>query len=99
MDFYFDCFYKAVLSFRYHHTLSSNLLAGFREGLALIAEEGLENVLERHRRCAQRLYGGLKRIGLKLFVDEETKRLPTVTTISLPEHIDGKDITSYMMQK
>lgn len=67
--------------------------------MAIIAEEGLENVLERHRRCAQRLYEGLRKIGLQPFVERECKRLPTVTTINLPEDIDGKDITTYAMQK
>ncbi|KAF0291621.1 hypothetical protein FJT64_010269 [Amphibalanus amphitrite] len=32
---------------------------------------------ERHQRCAQRLYAGLAEMGLKLFVENETFRLPT----------------------
>merc|ERR1719348_2939880 len=36
----------------YHHTGPVNSMYGLREGLALVAEEGLENVWRRHRVCA-----------------------------------------------
>ena len=42
----------------YHHTGPVNLLYGLREGLAILAEEGLEACWERHRMCAEKLHQG-----------------------------------------
>ena len=42
----------------YHHTGPINLIYGLREGLAMIAEEGLEKCWDRHRSVAQKLYQG-----------------------------------------
>jgi hypothetical protein len=44
----------------YHHTGPVNSLYGLREGLAILAEEGLEKCWERHARCAQKLHQGKK---------------------------------------
>ncbi|KAK4875451.1 hypothetical protein RN001_011873 [Aquatica leii] len=82
----------------YHHTVSSTLLYGLREGLAMVAQEGIENVINRHKQCALRLHDGLKAIGVELFVSKESARLPTVTTIKVPENIDWTLITAYAMK-
>ncbi|KAF2882597.1 hypothetical protein ILUMI_23565 [Ignelater luminosus] len=82
----------------YHHTISSTLLYGLREGLALIAEEGLENVINRHRMCALRLHNGLRDLGLEFLVEKESARLPTVNTIKVPTDVDWKTVTSYAMK-
>ncbi|KAJ8945489.1 hypothetical protein NQ318_002534 [Aromia moschata] len=82
----------------YHHTVCSNLIFGLREGLAIIAEEGLEHVIKRHQECAQRLYKGLGSLGLELLVEEEHKRLPTVTTIVVPKDVDWKEVVGYAMR-
>merc|ERR1712240_836852 len=39
----------------YHHTAPVNSLYGLREGLAMVADEGLENCWRRHRLCADHL--------------------------------------------
>ena len=46
----------------YHHTGPINLIYGLREGLAMMAEEGLEKCWDRHREVAQKLYQGIKTI-------------------------------------
>ena len=46
----------------YHHTGPVNSVYGLREGLALLAEEGLEKCWERHRKCAERLHKGERSI-------------------------------------
>ena len=48
----------------YHHTGPVNALYGLREGLAMLAEEGLPACWERHRACAKLLHEGQ----LRLFV-------------------------------
>ncbi|KAJ8918587.1 hypothetical protein NQ315_013092 [Exocentrus adspersus] len=82
----------------YHHTTCSNLIFGLREGLALIVEEGLENVEKRHKLCALRLYEGLQRLGLRPFVEDIHKRLPTVTSITIPEDVDWRQVIAYAMK-
>ena len=42
----------------YQHTGPINLMYGLREGLAILAEEGLEACWERHRMCAEKLHQG-----------------------------------------
>ena len=93
---YWDCFGRSRV---YHHTIASQLLYGLREGLALVVEEGLENVIQRHQDCAQRFYQGLDKLGLQLFVEDEYKRLPTVTSITVPDWVDWRDVVAYAMKK
>ncbi|KAJ8984921.1 hypothetical protein NQ317_012167 [Molorchus minor] len=91
-----NCFGGSVRP--YHHTVSSNLIFGLREGLAIIAEEGLENVIRRHKECAQRLYEGLNRLGLQPLVAEVYKRLPTVTTVVVPENVNWRTVVGFAMK-
>merc|ERR1712002_741358 len=50
----------------YHHTAPVNSLYGLREGLAMVADEGLENCWRRHRLCADHLQSGLRDLGLEM---------------------------------
>ena len=45
------------------------------------------------------LFTGLEAMGLDLFVAYPAARLPTVTTIKVPEGVDWKAVTVYAMQK
>jgi len=83
----------------YHHTGPINLIYGLREGLAILAEEGLEACWERHRMCAEKLYQGLQSMGLECFVPVAGARTPTVTTIKVPEGVDWKAVIVYAMEK
>ncbi|NWS45428.1 SPYA protein, partial [Probosciger aterrimus] len=81
---------------RYHHTAPINSFFSLREGLAMLAELGLENSWEHHRvNCAQ-LCQGLRDLGLELFVKEEKARLPTITTVRVPEGYDWKEIIAFL---
>ncbi|ODN06035.1 Serine--pyruvate aminotransferase, mitochondrial [Orchesella cincta] len=83
----------------YHHTPPVNLFYALREALAELTEEGLENVWKRHAQAAARLHAGIHSLGLKLFVQDESDRLPTVTTILVPEGIDWKRVVQFLMEK
>ena len=48
-----------------------------REGLRLIANEGLEKVWKRHNAHAKQLWKGLESLGMELHVSEDY-RLPTL---------------------
>lgn len=73
----------------YHHTAPINLYYGLREALRLIAEEGIANCWQRHQQNVEYLWQRLEEIGLSLHVEREY-RLPTLTTVRIPEGVDGK---------
>jgi len=54
-----------------------------QEGLAMLREEGLENVFARHQRVADMIRAGLLAIGLRLLAPE-THRSNTVTAVHSP---------------
>ncbi|XP_014818446.1 PREDICTED: serine--pyruvate aminotransferase isoform X2 [Calidris pugnax] len=83
---------------RYHHTAPINSFFSLREGLAMLVEVGLETSWERHRANCAQLCQGLRDLGLELFVKEEKARLPTITTVRVPEGYDWRDITAFLME-
>mgnify|MGYP006275762913 CR=1 FL=1 len=82
----------------YHHTAPVNMNFGMREALRLLADEGLENAWKRHRTNAERLWAGLESLGLDLHVSEEL-RLPTLTTVRIPEGVDGKAFSRHLLDR
>jgi len=80
----------------YHHTAPVSLNLGLREALLIIAEEGLENSWERHKKNAELFWEGIEKLGLQLHVPK-SHRLPTLTTVKIPEGVDGKIITNYFL--
>ncbi len=80
----------------YHHTAPINLYYGLREALRLLAEEGIENSWQRHQTNAEYLWQGLADLGLKLHVKAEF-RLPTLTTVCIPDGVDGKAIARQLL--
>ncbi len=71
----------------YHHTAPISMVYALREGLRLVAEEGLEARFARHRENARLLWQGLAELGLEPMVPE-AYRLPTLTTVRVPEGVD-----------
>ncbi|MEA5411395.1 alanine--glyoxylate aminotransferase family protein [Synechococcus sp. BA-120 BA3] len=82
----------------YHHTAPVNMNFGMREALRLLAEEGLEAAWARHRSNAERLWAGLERLGLDLHVSEPL-RLATLTTVRIPEGVDGKAFSRHLLDR
>jgi alanine-glyoxylate transaminase/serine-glyoxylate transaminase/serine-pyruvate transaminase len=81
----------------YHHTAPINMNYGIREALRLVAEEGLEKRWQRHQTNAELLWEGLAEINLSCHVDREF-RLPTLTTVKIPEGIDGKAVAKKLLE-
>lgn len=81
----------------YHHTAPINMNYALRESLRLIAEEGLENRWERHRSNAEMLWDGLEELGIRCHV-HKALRLPSLTTPEIPDGIDGKGVSTYLLQ-
>ena len=82
----------------YHHTAPVNMNYGMREALRLLSEEGLDQAWARHRSNAERLWTGLERLGLHLLVPEPL-RLPTLTTVRIPEGVDGKAFSRHLLDQ
>lgn len=83
---------------RYHHTGPISSVYAIREGLSILAEQGLENSWEKHSKCVQQLHNGLEALGLKLFVKDKSSRLPCVTGVIVPDGVNWKDVSDYAMK-
>ena len=82
----------------YHHTAPVNMNFGMREALRLLAEEGLEQAWARHRRNAEALWAGLESMGLVMHAPEHL-RLPTLTTVRIPDGVDGKAFSQHLLNQ
>lgn len=80
----------------YHHTAPINMNYAFREALRLVSEEGLEPRWQRHQATAELLWEGLQDLGLECHVKREF-RLPTLTTVRIPDGVDGKAIAQQLL--
>lgn len=84
---------------KYHHTASATLFYALREGLALVAEEGLENRWERHRRNHLAFVAGLEAMGIGMHVKNSADRLWTLHTPRVPEGVDEARVRQYLLNK
>jgi alanine-glyoxylate transaminase/serine-glyoxylate transaminase/serine-pyruvate transaminase len=82
----------------YHHTASSTLHFGLREGLRVIAEEGLENAFARYRANARVLWDGLQAMEIPPFIPREY-RLPVLTTASVPAGCDPHAVRARLLSE
>ncbi len=81
----------------YHHTAPVNMNYAIREGLRLIANEGLEDIWKRHLDNSHNLCNGFVSMGLDLHVPSEF-RLPTLTTVRIPNSIDGEAFRNHLLK-
>ena len=61
-----------------------------REALEITRAEGLEALWARHNTAHQRLWAGLKPLGLQPFVEKEEDRLISVNTIKVRLASEGR---------
>jgi alanine-glyoxylate transaminase/serine-glyoxylate transaminase/serine-pyruvate transaminase len=84
---------------KYHHTASASMLYALREGLAMVAEEGLENRWERHRRNHLAFVAGIEAMGLAMHVRQSSDRLWTLNTPRVPDGIDDAKVRGYLLSE
>lgn len=82
---------------KYHHTMSSNMLYALREGLRLVAEEGVDARWARHQENATRFWEGLAEIDLTCHVPDPALRIPSLTTVRVPDGVDAKAVTQALL--
>ncbi len=82
----------------YHHTAPIHLNYGLREALRIVAEEGLENRIQRHALNAKMLWDGLEDLDLVLRV-AEPHRMHTLTTVNVSPGIDVNGVRKRLMDE
>ena len=82
----------------YHHTASSSLHLGLREGLRVIAEEGLDHTFKRLRSNAEMMWNGLEDMDIPPFIPIEY-RLPPLTTAKVPPGCDPHKVRARLLDE
>ena len=90
-----DSFYTGH---KYHHTASATMFYALREGLAMVAEEGLEARWERHRVNHEAFVAGIEAMGLSMLVPAG-HRLWTLNTPRIPEGVDDAKVRQFLLEK
>lgn len=95
--------YRAVKDSLKHHifpyTPATTLFFGLKESLCMLAEEGIENVWERHAVMAEAVRNAAKGINLTLFAKEEKACSNTVTAILVPDQISYTELAEELKAK
>jgi alanine-glyoxylate transaminase / serine-glyoxylate transaminase / serine-pyruvate transaminase len=81
----------------YHQTGMISMLYALREALLEIKEEGLEARFARHLTNQQALLAGIQAMGLKPLVQDPALRLPSLTTVLVPEGADDKTVRGRLL--
>ena len=77
----------STVSHRYHHTAPISMFYALREALLVVADEGIENRWERHRRCHRLFVKGIEAMGLSMHIPDGN-RIPTLNTVRVPIGVD-----------
>src|SRR3989440_133706 len=83
---------KANATGYFPYTPSIPMLYGLRESLAMMAEEGLDNIFARHHRLAEGVRAAVRAWGLKLCAKAPKWYSNTVSAIMVPEGTNGADV-------
>jgi alanine-glyoxylate transaminase/serine-glyoxylate transaminase/serine-pyruvate transaminase len=86
----------STVSHRYHHTAPISMFYALREALLVIAEEGIENRWERHRRCHKFFVKGIEAMGLRMHVPEE-HQIATLNTVCVPAGVDEAKVRQQLL--
>ena len=86
----------STVSHRYHHTAPISMFYALREALLVIAEEGIQNRWERHRRCHKSFVQSIEAMGLSMHVPAE-HRIPTLNTVCVPKGVDEAKVRKRLL--
>jgi alanine-glyoxylate transaminase/serine-glyoxylate transaminase/serine-pyruvate transaminase len=81
------------------YTPATNLLFGLREALAMLEEEGLENVFRRHLRLAEATRRAVGTWGLELLALDPSEYSPAVTAVLLPDRYDEAALRALILDR
>jgi aspartate aminotransferase-like enzyme len=85
-------------SFETPFTPAISLFYAYQEALNIILEEGIQNRIERHRKCANAFYSGLEALGFTPFADANSRSNVVIAVNYLPG-IDDKKFRELISSK
>lgn len=81
------------------YTPATNLLYGLREALAMLAEEGLENVFARHDRHAEATRRAVRAWGLEVLCLDPREYSSSLTAVQMPEGHDADALRRVILDR
>ncbi len=89
-------YHKSLEKSDFPFTPAVSLIVGLRKSLTQIREEGIENVLQRHKILAAATRAAIKALGLELFAE---KPADSLTAVKVPEGIDSQELIKRLKEK
>jgi len=80
------------------YTPATNLLYGLREALAMLEEEGLENVFARHQRHAEATRRAVRAWGLEVLASNPAEYSASLTAVLLPAGHDADRVRKIVLE-
>lgn len=81
------------------YTPATNLLFGLEEALAMLREEGLENVFARHARFAGATRAAVKAWGLEVFALDPNESSRAATAVLVPDGHDADQLRAVILER
>ncbi|MGH7809561.1 MAG: pyridoxal-phosphate-dependent aminotransferase family protein [Candidatus Binatia bacterium] len=80
------------------YTPATALLFGLSESLKMLAEEGLQNVFQRHARLAEACRRAILAMGLNLFVQNRAQCSNSLTAVRMPDGLDSDGFIDHTLR-
>lgn len=90
--FNFGAYKKSAAENTTPYTPNVSLIMALRETLKMMKAEGLENIYDRHAKLAAGLRAGVRKLGLNLFVEDDSIASNAITAILPPDGITVPEI-------
>jgi alanine-glyoxylate transaminase/serine-glyoxylate transaminase/serine-pyruvate transaminase len=90
---------RANASGSFPYTPSTNLLFGLREAIAMLLEEGLENVFERHLRLAAATRAAVRKWGFDILCADPAEYSPVLTAVVMPDGHDADRFRKIVLER
>jgi len=81
------------------YTPATNLLYGLKEAIAMLHEEGLDNVFARHKRLAAACRAAVKAWGLEVLCENPAEQSPVLTGVLMPPSHDADRFRKVTLEK
>jgi len=81
------------------YTPATNLLYGLREAIAMLLEEGLENVFARHKRLAAAARTAVTHWGLEVLCQNPAEYSPVLTAVLMPPGHDADQFRKVVLER
>ncbi|HEV7256747.1 MAG TPA: aminotransferase class V-fold PLP-dependent enzyme [Bosea sp. (in: a-proteobacteria)] len=81
------------------YTPATNLLYGLKEALAMLQEEGLDNVFARHKRLAAACRAAVQAWGLEVLCQNPAEHSPVLTAVLMPPSHDADRYRKITLEK